>query len=206
MDICSASASRRAVMGECGGECITGGVEVKWAWGECPRCKMARGWRWCSPELWVSGLSLLIPENMQKINNIIIIPKQVTSIYFLDLNFLFKIWSKHDWRAMMCKSSNSQVQVKSKSACLCIKSSQVQVCSLKKLTKSSQDFWPFWVVTSILCILQRVRIVLPQDLGLVSAQDELVKRHFHFLTRGTFFGLFKNCLLRVSHFTNNPIH
>ncbi len=35
-------------------------------------------------------------------------------------------------------SSPSQVQVKSKSAWLCIKSSQVQVRSLKKLTKSSQ--------------------------------------------------------------------
>ncbi len=30
------------------------------------------------------------------------------------------------------------------------------------------------------------KIVLPQDLGLVSAQDELVKRHFHFLTQGRF--------------------
>ncbi len=40
--------------------------------------------------------------------------------------------------AMMCKSSQSQIQVKSKSAWLCIKSSQVQVRSLKKLTKSSQ--------------------------------------------------------------------
>ncbi len=38
----------------------------------------------------------------------------------------------------MCKSSQSQVQVKSKSAWLCIKSSQVQVRFLKKLTKSSQ--------------------------------------------------------------------
>ncbi len=34
--------------------------------------------------------------------------------------------------AMMCKSSNSQVQVKSKSVWPCIKSSQVQVRSLKK--------------------------------------------------------------------------
>ncbi len=35
------------------------------------------------------------------------------------------------------------------------------------------------------------KIVLPQDLGLVSAQDELVKRHFHFLTRVTFWSFFK---------------
>ncbi len=33
--------------------------------------------------------------------------------------------------------------------------------------------------------------VLPQDLGLVSAQDELVKRHFDFLTRETFWSFFK---------------
>ena len=44
---------------------------------------------------------------------------------------------------MMCKSSNSQVQVKTKSAWICIKSSQVQVRSLNKLniqvkSKSSQ--------------------------------------------------------------------
>ncbi len=30
------------------------------------------------------------------------------------------------------------------------------------------------------------KIVLPQDLGLVSAQDELVNRHIHFLTWVTF--------------------
>ncbi len=33
-------------------------------------------------------------------------------------------------------------------------------------------------------------IVLPQDLGLVSAQDELVKRQFHVLTQGTFLVFF----------------
>ncbi len=44
----------------------------------------------------------------------------------------------HESQAMMCKSRQSQVQVKSRSAWLCIKSSQVQVRSPKKLTKSSQ--------------------------------------------------------------------
>ena len=34
------------------------------------------------------------------------------------------------------------------------------------------------------------KIVLPQNLGLVSAQDELVKRHFHFLSQGTFLVFF----------------
>ncbi len=34
-------------------------------------------------------------------------------------------------------------------------------------------------------------IVLPQDLDLVSAQDELVKGHFDFLTRVTFWSFFK---------------
>ncbi len=34
------------------------------------------------------------------------------------------------------------------------------------------------------------KVVLPQDLGLVSTQDELVKRHFHFLTQGKFLVFF----------------
>ncbi len=35
------------------------------------------------------------------------------------------------------------------------------------------------------------KIVLPQDFGLVSTQDELVKRHFHFLTQVTFLVFYK---------------
>ena len=42
------------------------------------------------------------------------------------------------------------------------------------------------------------KIVLPQDLGLVSAQDKLVKRHIHFLTRVTFW-LFKKLPLKYEN-------
>ncbi len=48
--------------------------------------------------------------------------------------------------------------------------------------------------SSLFLYSHKWNIFLPQDLGLMSAQNELVKRHFHFLTQGTF------CLLKDTLF------
>ncbi len=71
---------------------------------------------------------------------------------------------------VMCKSSQSQVQVKSKSAWPCIESSQVQDRSLKKLTKSSQ-----------------VQVHLPKNLIKSSpSPSPMWKRHFQVQVKSTY--------------------
>ena len=45
--------------------------------------------------------------------------------------------------------------------------------------------------TALFAFCFLTKITLPQHLGLVSEQDELVKRQFHSLTQGTFWSIFK---------------
>ncbi len=80
---------------------------------------------------------------------------------------------------MICKSSNSQVQVKSKSAWLCIESSQVRVGYLKKTSQIQvHHILEYSSQVQVKSIFNKTRTVKCRDLHIIDQHSSVSRDNF----------------------------